>query len=242
MVNEVIPYETTYPMIAAAKSSVLAAAKANLDNETLHRRELFFVVPNPSGGDEYWTVETPMGKNDYEELTGVILHVGNERAMYENAYGEGDEAPPLCSSENGIQGIGDPGEKCITCDFSKFAEDGTPPLCGQKKPMYMLIPEVNKVMPVVINVSATNFPNLKEHLVQLMRFGMPFSDVEVKLQLRAGKTKTGKDTSYIQFKVLRNLAQEDPEQHAVLAAYQKSLVQLVDPAFAAMNAEMDTAA
>ncbi len=242
MPNDIVPYVDTYPMIAPDQSAVLAAAKANLDNETLNRRDLFFVVPNPSGGAECWTVETPMGKNDYEELTGIILHVGSERTMYEHAYGEGDESPPLCSSENGINAIGDPGGKCTTCQFSKFAVDGTPPLCGQKKPLYMLIPEINQVMPVVLNVSGPSFPALKAHLVQLMRFGMPFSDVEIKIKLRGGKSKNGKDVSVIQFKVLRNLKQENPEQHAVLASYQQSLLAMVDPAQAALNASLANAA
>lgn len=233
--KDVVVFEDQFPMIASGSQGVMEAMKNNLENEEITRRDLFTIIPNPSSGDEAWAIDTPMGKQSFDELEGIVLYIGNERAYYENPYGTGDNERPLCSSDNGIFGIGDPGGKCIDCENSKFGPNSETPLCSQKKPLYLLIPEVNPVMPVVINVTGPSFPELKKFRVGLMQFGVNTFDVKVKLSLKASKTKNNMPSSVLQFKTLSNFKNEDADGYAKLVKYRESILAFIDPEYQKMK-------
>lgn len=240
--KEVVVFETAFPMVSSENSSVMEAMQNNLDNEEITRRDMFTLIPNPSGGDEAWTIDTPMGKQSFEELEGIILYIGNERAYYESAYGTGENERPLCSSDNGVIGEGDPGGKCVDCAFSKFGPDSEPPKCSQKKPMYLLIPEVNPVMPIVINATGPSFPILKKFRVGLMQFGVNTFDVKVRLSLKAGKTKNNMPSSVLQFKTLSNIRNEDPDGYSKLVGYRESILSFIDPTYQDLKDAADASA
>jgi len=229
--KEVTIFEEQFPMISSENNSVIEAMKNNLENEEISRRDMFKLIANPSSGDEAWSIDTPMGKQSFDELEGVILYIGNERAYYENPYGTGDNERPLCSSDEGINGHGDPGGKCVDCDLSKFGPDSEPPICSQKKPMYLLIPEVNPVMPVVINVTGPSFPELKKFRVGLMQFGVNTFDVKIRLTLKASKTKNNMPSSVLQFKTMGNFRNEDAAGYAKLVKYRESILSFIDPTY-----------
>ncbi len=229
--KEVIPFVTEFPMISSDNSSVLEAMANNLESEEISKREMFTVIPNPKGGEEEWVIKTPMGKMTFDILEGIILHIGNERTYYKEAYGVGEIQPPICSSANGVIGVGEPGGKCVKCEYSQFGPNNEKPICDQKKPMYLLIPEINPVLPVVLNVTGPSFPSLKTFNISLMQFGVNVFDVKVELSLKAGKTKNKMPSSILQIETLSNIRINDPENYAKLVEYRKSLLQFIDPSY-----------
>lgn len=229
--KELTPYESAFPMITKDNSNIIEAMKNNLENEEMTKRDMFTVIPNPKGGDEEWALRTPAGKKLFEEIDCVILYVGTERALFEGDYEEGSKEPPLCSSQNGKIGVGDPGGRCSDCPEAEFGPDNLPPRCSQKKPIYILAPDINPIMPVMIYVTGPSFGSLRKYNIDLMHWGINVFDVKTQLTLKRGKTKNNQPASIIQFESVGNMKDEDPAAHAKLVAYRDSLMPFINPEY-----------
>lgn len=216
-----------YPMLMESASDVMETLQANFEGEKVSKRDVFKEIPNTKGED-YWTVTTPDGKNTYEELTGVILFVGNERAMFEGEYGKGSNIP-LCTSTDGVMGDGYPGGSCMDCEMQEFGPNSERPKCTQKKPIYAIIPEINPVLPVVLNITGPSFPSLKKFRAFTAQYGIQFWDLEVKFTLTSGKTKNNMDSSILTFDVLSNIKKTNPEAHAKILAFRKIFLPYMRP-------------
>jgi hypothetical protein len=217
-----------YPMLTESAADVLEAMKSNFEGEDVKKRDVFKEIPN-SKGDDYWTIQTPDGKQTYEELTGVILYIGNERALFEGEYGTGSNIP-RCTSEDGIMAKGEPGGSCRECDLKDFGPNSELPECTQKKPIYALIPEINPVLPVVIYVSSTSFPSLKKFRSFTAQYGIQFWDLEIKFSLTTAKTKNNKDASILNFEVVNNIKKTNPEAYQKILAFRKTFLPFMAPA------------
>lgn len=226
--NELVIVKDSYPMVNQDANAVLEAIKENFAGEKMTSRDIFKEIPSPSAGDEHWMIETPDGKNSYDELTGVILFIGNTRALFEGEYGIGSDIP-VCTSKDGIVAEGEPGGRCGNCDLKDFSEDGDLPECTQKKPVFLLVPEINPVLPVVINATATSFPILKKFRAGLTQFGIQPHHVQVKITLKAGKTKNNRDSSKLNFEIDGNLKTGFPEVFANIEKFRSTFMPYMNP-------------
>ncbi|HKK66681.1 MAG TPA: hypothetical protein VJ946_00670, partial [Bacteroidales bacterium] len=226
-----------YPMIMDPDSAndVIAAIQENFDGEEVSQRELFTTLPNMKGEDRWNGVETEDGLQSFKEIKGVILYIGSTRARFEGEYGRGSKIP-LCTSADGITGIanetvenGGPGGACIDCEYSQFDASGNPPECQHKRPMYVLVPDVSPVLPVIINVPPTNFNNIKKYKAQLARFGNRLYDVETKFTLRPDKTQNQMDTSILVMETVSNIKKTDPETHKMILQFRSTLLPYMQP-------------
>lgn len=88
---------------------------------------------NAVGGKFYNSLE---GEDKaYDEIHAVFLDGKNSRAYYASAYDPksakaGTLNPPDCKSNDGIEGVGNPGGKCATCPLSQWGANGAPPQCA----------------------------------------------------------------------------------------------------------------
>lgn len=219
-----------YPMLLnpSEANNVIEAIQENFENESLSHRELFMMMPNMKGEDRWNGVETEDGLESFTELKGVILYVGATRARFEGDYGKGSKIP-LCTSQDGINGHGDPGGSCADCECAQFGANGETPECDQKKPMYVLVPEVSPVLPVVFNIPATNLGSLKKYKATLSRFGNRLYDVETKFTLRSEKTQNKMDTSILQMEMVSNIRKTDPETHKKIVEFRSTLLPYMMP-------------
>ncbi len=231
-----------YPMLASDPTDVLAAFEANFEGEDVTRRDVFKEIPTATAGEDFWMIETLDGKTPYEELTGVILYVGNERALFEGEFGKGGSTIPLCTSEDGAFGDGDPGGSCVSCDKKDFGPDGEVPECGNRKPIYALIPEINGVLPVCFKITGTSFPALKKFRGFCAQNGIQFWDLELKFTLTPGQTKNGSKKSVVTFEVISNIKKTNPEAHAKILEYRKTFLPYMRPDSLAPPAEAQKAA
>lgn len=240
--NEIILLDTqNYPMLMEAPGDVLDAMMANFEGEEVSTRDVFKEIPNQKGED-FWTIQTPDGKNTYDDLTGVILHVGSTRALFEGEYGDGGSNIPLCTSNDGIMGDGNPGGSCRACNEKDFGPDGELPTCIHKKPIYALIPEINPVLPVVFNVTGASFPSLKKHRSFCAQYGIKFWDTEIKFTLNPTKTKNKRDASILTFEIVSNIKKTNPEAYEKILAYRKTFLPYMLPSSVAPPAETKKAA
>lgn len=219
-----------YPMLLdpSEANNVIEAVQENFDGETVTQRELFTTMPNMKGENQWNGVETEEGKESFKELKGVILYVGATRARFEGEYGKGSKIP-LCTSSDGITGHGDPGGACTECEFSQFGANGERPECEQKKPMYVLIPEISPTLPVVFNVPATNFGALKKYKALLSRYGNRLYDVETRFTLSSETTQNKMDTSVLQMEIASNIRKTDPETHKKIVEFRNVLLPYMMP-------------
>lgn len=219
-----------YPMLLNPDqaSDVISAIQENFDGEEVSQRELFTVIPNMKGEDRWNGVETEDGLESFKELLGVILYIGSTRARFEGEYGRGSKIP-LCTSPDGITGHGDPGGACSECEYAKFGANGEVPECDQKRPMYVLVPEVSPVLPVVFNVPATNFGALKKYKATLSRFGNRLYDVETRFTLKSEKTQNQMDTSILVMELASNIRKTDPETHKKIVEFRNTLLPYMMP-------------
>jgi hypothetical protein len=225
-----------YPMLLdpSDAENVIEAIQENFEGEELSSRELFPVIPNMKGESSWNGVETEDGPQSFSELSGVILYIGSNRVLFEGDYGSGSKIP-LCSSPDGITGIannvegGGPGGECATCEESQFGPNGEKPRCQNKRPMYVLLPEVSPVLPVVFNVPSTNFKALKEYKAKISRFGNKLYDVETRFTLKPEKTQNGMSTSILQMEMLSNIKKTDKEAHKKIVAFRTILLPHMQP-------------
>jgi hypothetical protein len=219
-----------YPMLLdpSETQDVIKAIQENFDGEALSHRELFTLMPNMKGEDRWNGVETEDGMETFRELTGVILYIGSTRARFEGDYGKGSKIP-LCTSPDGINGHGDPGGDCNDCEYAQFGANGETPECDQKKPMYVLIPQVSPVLPVIFNIPATNFGALKKYKATLSRFGNRLYDVETRFTLRPETTQNKMSTSILQMEMISNIRKTDPEAHKKIVEFRNTLLPYMMP-------------
>jgi hypothetical protein len=219
-----------YPMLLNPEqaSDVILAIQENFDGEEVSQRELFTLMPNMKGEDRWNGVETEDGLASFKELTGVILYIGSTRVRFEGEFGRGSKIP-LCTSKDGIIGYGDPGGSCADCECAQFGANGETPDCDQKRPMYVLIPEVSPVLPVVFNVPATNFGALKKYKATLSRFGNRLYDIETRFTLRPETTQNKMSTSILQMEMVSNIRKTDPEAHKKIINFRNTLLPYMMP-------------
>ena len=230
-----------YPMLLEDANDVMEAMQANFEGEDVTTRDVFKEIPNQKGED-FWTVATPDGKQTFDELTGIILYIGSTRARFEGKYGDGGSNIPLCTSNDGSIGNGDPGGNCRECEDKEFGPDGENPTCVHKKPIYALIPEINPVLPVVINVTGTSFASLKKHRSFCAQYGINFWDSEIKFTLNPTKTKNQRDASVLTFEIISNIKKTNPEPYQKILAFRKTFLPFMRPASIAPPMETQKAA
>jgi len=240
--NEVALLDTqNYPMLLEDVNEVMESLQANFEGEQVSRRDVFKEIPNQKGED-FWTIETPDGKNTYDELTGIILHVGSNRVLFEGKYSDGGSSIPLCTSDDGAIGDGKPGGSCRDCDEKDFGPNGETPNCMHRKPIYALIPEINPVLPVVFNITGTSFPSLKKHRSFCAQYGIKFWDSEIKFTLNPTKTKNNKEASILTFEIVSNVKKTNPEAYQKIVEFRKAFLPYMRPDSMSPPAETQKAA
>lgn len=197
---------------------------ADIDASMLDR------VKMPSGGMTKWMVPTIEGEEVVDTIEGVVIHWGTRRVYFDSAYGEGEAgAPPVCSSEDGFIGHGEPGGECANCPLNEY---GTAPkpgggvgrgkACTELRQLFVLQPD--SIIPIVINVTPGSLRQMSQYFIRLLRTGVKTTAVVTKLSLEKVENKDG-----IKFaKVVPSAgARLDPEA----AARIESLAQQLAPVF-----------
>jgi hypothetical protein len=90
----------------------------------------------PAGGGLVYEIETLEGVTPEKTIHAVILYHHGHRTLWPAA--ESESRRPLCSSEDGVTGVGDPGGECATCDMAaRDPETFTVP-CKPRTRIYLL--------------------------------------------------------------------------------------------------------
>ena len=138
-------------------------------------------VTIPGGGGLSWEIP---GVGDEPEIVrdfvGVVLHVQPGRVKYKSAFGQGPKEAPVCKSDDGIIGVGQPGGECASCPLAQWV-DGKKPECPEHADVYVLRPL--SLIPVVVRLPASSLKVLADYRTGLFNATKPVYGVETKFSL-----------------------------------------------------------
>ena len=195
-----------YPALSEeAVVGIKEAMDANLGGDSIDPRKLFTTIKVPSGGSTAWDIPAVEGEGFItKEFTGIIMHIGTERAKYAPKYGE--NKIPFCISRDGLLGIGEPGGECMKCQYNQFDTHEEHPgrkACSEVKPVYFIMKETGdfeaEEWPMIMRVTAGSFGNLEEYRIKLAKSRIKINTIETKFTLVGDKNKSGIDFAKICF-------------------------------------------
>ena len=183
--------------------SIKEVIQNNLGNEKLTSNDLDN-VKIPGAGSTTWEIPSIDGFEHTQEITGIIINWTTTRALFDGEY-TGEHKTPLCSSDDGIRGEGEPGGFCPQCPLSQFgsAEKGGGQACKMNRHLFILRP--NKILPIVITVAPGSLLNLKKFFIRLASENTSYWAVTVKLTLTKDRNSEGIEFSKINITATQDL-------------------------------------
>lgn len=174
-------------------AKVGAILEANLGGERLRVGDLDS-VKIPTGGMTQWAIEGADGTSYVPAVTGIIVHMHNQRAYYQAEFSGGNEKPD-CSANDGHTPYGNPGDElrlagkgCDECPLSQFGSGKNGgQACRQTRRVYIVQPGV--LLPLVVTLSPTSVGYMRKYLLRLG--ATAYWSVVTKLTLKQAVSKNG---------------------------------------------------
>lgn len=201
--------DSAFLALRMEQTELAALVESNLGGKTL---DTFMLdrVKLPTGGGTTWEVPTIDGIEPAMQIEGVIIDAPTRRVLWDAKYGQGERgAPPICSSQDGIVGHGNPGGSCADCEFNKFGtdfDDGPGKRCKEFQQLFLL--QADSLIPIVINATPGSLKGVGQYFVRLLRAGKMKEAVTTVLTLEKATNKTG--TEFAQIKCTKGV-DLDPE-------------------------------
>ena len=178
-------------------------------------------VKVPPQGITVWSVPGPEGDSHQETLKGILVEYTTPRVYWDKPMEPGSLTPPVCSSPDGVKGIGTPGGPCHLCPLSKFGsdprEESNGQACKEKRMLFLLT--ADSLLPTVIQGPSTSIRNVFDYTMGLANEETLFHHVYTELSLEkvaSGGVEYGKVA-------LRNAGSVDQEYHDRLESYREGL-------------------
>jgi hypothetical protein len=182
-------------------------------------------VKNPTSGSNTFRVQSAEGEKRLETLVGIIVAWRDARVFFDKAYGSGPVGPPVCHSNDGINGHGDPGGECASCKFAKFGSksliDGKPSQATACRQMRQVLFLRDGIMPEVINVTPGSLNQITPYIRRILNYGkgdLPYT-VLTEISLASERSGGGIEYSQLRFKMLPTKL--TPEQKQIGEEYHK---------------------
>lgn len=175
----------------------------------------------PGGGSLQFEIPSDDPDNpDYEKnLVGVILFHHPNNAYWPEGSEYDDSATPLCSSQDGKLGIGEPGGSCAACALNRFgsAAEGNGKACKNMRVLYLL--RSGDFMPLQVTLPPTSLKPFREFMNQsfMLRRRAAYGSV---VQIGLKKMSNGKDDYSVA--TFRRLYDFSGEELVQIRAYAES--------------------
>ena len=180
----------------------------NLGGETIDASMLDRVT-FPSGKSTSFIIPNEDGENDdVKAFEGIIVFTRNHRAMFGSDEITGD--PPVCSSEDMINGRGKPGGACIPCPNNQFgtATKGAGKACKEKREVHIVVK--GNDLPIILDVPSASLVSIKKYLLALStKKKVPQYGIITKFSLASKKGSSGTDFAQLVVTPGEKLSPED---------------------------------
>lgn len=221
MENQMVKFEEKFAVLAGGgPADIMQALQENLPGESLGPGDIDKATIPGGSSAAYFSVPSLL-KPDGEmvaEIVGIIVHQSPTRAMFEKSFEEsGGDEQPLCASDDGVVGYGEPGGACAGCAFSKFHEDEAPK-CKIRRSLYIL--REGQMFPLHVSIPTASYGEVKKRLASMVKAGVAYWKVLVKLTLVKDKNPAGLPYYQVKLDIIEQLT---PEQVRMVEAYQASI-------------------
>lgn len=182
--------DSKYLALRMAESELVELIRENLGGDGLSPTDLDRIKV-PSGGGLAFEVPTMDGEESMKELRGVIVDRATRRGYWPDKY-TGENDPPVCFSNDGIVGQGEPGGPCADCPLNEFGSDpegGPGKACKETRQLFLL--PVDSIIPLVVTLPPASLQNAKSYFMRLLRAQLTPLDVETVITLVKDKSKGG---------------------------------------------------
>lgn len=170
----------------------LEMMKENLGNFQINPWDMD-KVSVPLGGGTNWQVpDLENGAKAVKTLVGIVLHWMPYRRYYASGLDDpgGQAGPPDCFSTDDVQGTGDPGGDCESCEMNVWGSGkngGT--ACASQRLLFLLQP--NAYLPLLIQLPRMSVKPLNQYLSRLASHGAQYSHVVTSFDLEKAQQRTG---------------------------------------------------
>ncbi len=205
----------------------------------------------PGGGARSWEIEILGEVDSVQAIRGVMLHTTINRSYWkENFDSSGGGSPPDCVSQDGLNGVGEPGGDCLSCRFNQFGSDTGPDgtqakgkACKEQRVIYIL--QENDVFPSILVTPPTSLNPAKKYLLDLGRAGRSlgceapgrtYDQVVTEFTLKK-EDRSGYPTSVINFALAKDSAGNRMILSADEVAHVRALSALLENVFTQFQAE-----
>ena len=142
----------------------------------------------PSGGSTKWEVVGANGPETVDAIVGIIIGHRKIRAYWETSIDEGGgSAPPDCSSNDCLTGMGDPGGDCTQCPLSQFgtAKKGKGQACSLRHVLFVMQPEA--ILPLAVSLPPASLKASRRYFLhELTANGRAYYEVISEITLERG--------------------------------------------------------
>jgi len=209
--------------IAISGDDIKAIISENLGGEKIDQFGLD-KVKVPSGGGTQWEIPSITGEVTAPSIDGVIVAWKTVRSLYLTPFTGGGE-PPVCSSDDGASGFGDPFESgmpvhgdCATCPRNQWGSSDKGgkkgKACAERRLLFILRKDDH--IPLMVVAPPASLKGMKAYFLRLLQAGVPYYGAMTSLTLAKDKSSEGITYSRIEAKALGIL---DPEQQKVFSDY-----------------------
>jgi len=235
--KELVPIDLSNYALATTDVNIGELVSNNIGGESITFKDLER-IQIPTGGGTFWTVKDVNGEEgEVKSIEGVILMTKMVRSYWKDEY-TGGGTPPDCSSEDCINGSGNPGGKCLECHFNQFKTKndgkGHGKACAERRLVFMLTE--GSLLPIVISVPPTSLENAKKYLIDLATKPpyVKMSHVVTEIALSRDKSRDGIDYSKVIFKQAGLL---DDQAKGRVDEYLNGIMPTLDNAASAISRE-----
>jgi hypothetical protein len=217
--------------IATQMDGIKSVIEANLGGEAIDQFSLD-KVKVPAGGGTQWEIPTITGEVSVPTIDGVIVAWKVVRSYYDKPFTGGGE-PPVCSSDDGITGIGTPfGEEnpvshdCATCALNQWGSSGkTKKACQERRLLFVLRKDDH--LPLMVAIPPASLKETKGFFMRLLQAGVPYWGAMVSLSLTKDKSADGIVFSRVVPKALGILNDEDRAMFQQYASFFGNVIKRV---------------
>jgi hypothetical protein len=137
----------------------------------------------PSGKAQFFELQTLEGPQSVPHIDCVIVDFKEPRLLYGKSFDESDGAPPVCKSDDGLTGVGNPGGDCVCCPEAAYGGR-----CGDYR--YLAVIMAASVFPSLVVLPRMSMKPCRAYFHALSGRGHRFNGVVTRVGL-APTTRKG---------------------------------------------------
>lgn len=200
----------------------------NLEGGVVNILDLDHVaVPN---GSRTFNIPSLEGEKNEQELTGVIIGQRLRRRYWPTKETTGEK--PMCFSNDGVIGIGQPGGDCSSCPLNKFGSleqyvagaTGNGKACKEMRELLIL--SGDSMMPMVLALPPTSLRKFNQYMLSLTSRGLSVGSVISRFRLNNDNINSANQKyTTIEISFERRL---EPEEVEMLNSYNERVKPFIE--------------